>query len=106
MSYVKVNPTYTEIIVSDNFKKWEDSKTGKYQEYRKKWWENPKNQIIGNFPLHLDIESTRKCNLRCPMCPRTIKIERGEKIEEGDMNLELFKKLLMKEVRTGFIQLN
>lgn len=101
MKYIKVNPTYTEVMVSDNIKKWEATKPKKYWEYRKKWHENPKKQIIGKFPLHLDIESTRKCNLRCPMCPRTIKLKRGEKIEEGDMDFGLFKKIVDEGAANG-----
>ncbi len=94
MKYIKVNPTYTEVKVSDHNKKWEAARLEEYWEYRRKWHENPQKQIVGEFPLHLDIESTRRCNLRCPMCPRTIKLERGEKIEEGDMDFELFKKVV------------
>ena len=32
----------------------------KYEEYRKAWEDNPKTFKIGNFPLHLDIESTNQ----------------------------------------------
>jgi len=92
--YVKVNPTYTEVSVSENACKWTNTRPVKYWEYRKKWNENPKKQIVEKFPLNLDIEVTRVCNLRCPMCPRTLKIEKGEKLKEGDMDFKLFKKII------------
>jgi len=98
---VKPNPTYIEVKTSDHFRKWEDSRAERYREYRKKWSENPKKQIVGDFPIHLDIESTRKCNLRCPMCPRTVKLERGEIIEEGDMDFELYKKVVDEGAENG-----
>jgi sulfatase maturation enzyme AslB (radical SAM superfamily) len=92
--YVKVNPTYTEVRVSGNACAWENSWSEKYREYRRKWNEAPQKQIVGDFPIHLDLECTRTCNLRCPMCPRTIKIAKGENIEEGSMDFELFKKVV------------
>lgn len=92
--YIKVNPTYIEVKVSENITEWESTRPKEYWEYRKKWYEYPRKQIVDNFPLHLDLESTRRCNLHCPMCPRTIKLERGEKIEEGDMDFKIFKKIV------------
>jgi len=46
----------------------EDSR---YQEYRKKWNEWPETYQYGDFPLHLDVEPTNACNLRCPFCATT-----------------------------------
>jgi len=84
---------YHEVKKSKKLIEWEKEYPPKYWEYRKKWEENPKKRIVGDFPIHLDLESTRKCNLRCPMCPRTIKLERGE-LEEGDMDFRLYKKVI------------
>lgn len=108
MKYIKVNPNDIEIKVSNHIKKWEASRPKEYWEYRKKWYENPQKQIVREFPLHLDIESTRRCNLRCPMCARTIKLERGEKLEEGDMDFGLFKKIIDEGATNGLysIKLN
>jgi radical SAM protein with 4Fe4S-binding SPASM domain len=108
MKYIKINPTYIEVITSDHIQRWQATRPKKYWEYRKKWHENPKRQIVGKFPLHLDIESTRRCNLRCPMCVRTIKLKRGEKIEEGDMDFNLFKKIVSEGAVNGLysIKLN
>lgn len=106
--FVKVDPTYNEVAVSPNASEWENSRSEKYREYRKKWTENPKKQIVGSFPIHLDLECTRVCNLRCPMCPRTLKIERGEKLVEGSMNLSLYKTLVDEGAENGLysIKLN
>ena len=101
MAYVKVNPNYTEVKVSENICKWEQTRSRKYWEYRRKWSENPKKQIVESFPLHLDIESTRKCNLLCPMCPRTIKIKRGEKLEEDDVDFDLAKRVIDEGAANG-----
>lgn len=106
--YVKVNPTYHEIWKSKKLIEWEKEYSSRYWEYRKKWGENPNKQIVGDFPLHLDIESTRRCNLRCPMCPRTLKLERGEILAEGDMDPKLYKKVIDEGSENGLyaIKLN
>jgi len=106
--YVKVNPLYHEVKKSKKLIEWEKGYPPRYKEYRRRWVEYPKKRIVSDFPLHLDIESTRRCNLRCPMCPRTIKLERGEKLEEGDMDFKLYKKIIDEGSQNGLyaIKLN
>jgi radical SAM protein with 4Fe4S-binding SPASM domain len=41
------------------------------------------------YPIHLDIESTSICNLDCPMCPYP-----EMQIKKGNMNFELFQKII------------
>lgn len=45
----------------------------RFLEYRRRWREYPAQFIAGEFPIHLDIESTGVCNLRCPFCATTMK---------------------------------
>jgi len=40
----------------------------KHKEYRQQWHENPQKNIISNFPLHLDVEASAICNLKCDFC--------------------------------------
>lgn len=42
-----------------------------YQEYRKKWDSYPTLCKVDRMPLHLDIEVTTRCNLRCIMCEQS-----------------------------------
>ena len=37
---------------------------------RIQWYEYPRNFFVVDFPLHVDIEVTNKCNMNCPMCYR------------------------------------
>ena len=46
----------------------ENLKNNKFADYRHQWVENPRKYIVSKFPLHLDIESTNVCNLKCPYC--------------------------------------
>lgn len=92
--FIPANPSYRELFKSKRILDWEKNRPSAWKEYRRKWEENPKNQKVERFPIHLDIESTRICNLRCKMCPRTVKMEAGEKLYEGNMDFGLFKKII------------
>lgn len=61
----------------------------KYIDYRKQWEINPKDKIVSDFPLHLDIETTGRCNLMCKHCFRF-----SRRTNVGDMDFELFKKII------------
>ncbi len=93
-----VNKTYDEYVVSERWKKY---RSEDYFEYRRKWYDNPANMIVGDFPIHLDVEITNFCNLGCPMCPRTVQIKEGifGKVEHIDFNL--FKKLIDEGAENG-----
>jgi radical SAM protein with 4Fe4S-binding SPASM domain len=43
----------------------------RFLEYRRMWRDNPATFTVRDFPIHLDIESTGVCNLRCPFCATT-----------------------------------
>lgn len=65
------------------------SKDLRFIKYRRKWDENPKNLKHGDFPLHLDIEVTSACNLRCPFCATTY-----SKFKDGFMEWKTAKRIL------------
>jgi len=84
-----INPGHNQIPGTDRFDDAELSFGPEYQEYRKKWNEYPKRRIVNDFPLHVDIESTNACNLRCIMCPRNFMTEKI-----GYMEWALFEKII------------
>lgn len=63
----------------------------RYEEYRKRWNNAPCNFDAGFFPIHLDIESTSLCNLRCVFCD---KLPLLTKNKMGSMDLGLYKSIL------------
>ena len=67
-----------------------------YVEYRRKWNNNPKNHVVERFPIHMDIESTSVCNLRCVTC-----FQAYETIPSGYMKLELFRKIIDEGAEKG-----
>ena len=74
------NGTYTESCLGSE---WEKHKSQEYWDYRQAWTDIPRDKLETEFPLHLDIETTTKCNLLCPMCPRTLMLEAGTFPEES-----------------------
>jgi len=61
----------TDIDYYGNFKlkstSFEDD-SKKFLDYRRKWVDNPKNHIVDDFPIHVDLEMNTTCNLKCYMC--------------------------------------
>lgn len=68
-----------------------DGKSGEYGEYRKRWMEYPSNFILRDFPMHLDVEITSRCNLKCTFCDKLPQLSKGQL---GDMDIGLYKKIL------------
>ncbi len=69
--------------------KKQDDESPAYNEYRRKWEENPKNFIAGEFPIHLDIEPASGCNLKCPMCFQSFNPP-----PKGFIDLALYKRII------------
>lgn len=62
-----------------------------YLFYRKCWNELPKSFTLRDLPLHLDIEASSKCNLRCTFCDKLPLLKKGQ---FGNMDFELFKHII------------
>lgn len=76
---VPVNASFHEIKCSSHYQKWLDAKSTRYKIYREKWVHNPAGYIDEGYPLNLDIEASSACNLHCPMCPRSLTLNDGNK---------------------------
>jgi len=55
------------------------------------WHTYPRLHFVSRFPVHLDIETSAVCNMRCPMCFTTTDDFKA-KIDKGLMEFSLFKK--------------
>lgn len=64
----------------------------RFREYRRRWVEDPAQFTVGEFPIHLDIESTGVCNLRCPFCATTTK--NWGPTQPGLMSMALFSRII------------
>lgn len=94
---------YFEIFGTDRINDSEKSFPPAYFEYRKAWVERPVRNEPGDFPLHVDIESTNRCNLRCSMCQIDFR-----SMKQGDMEMSLYKRIIKEcgENRLPSIKLN
>jgi radical SAM protein with 4Fe4S-binding SPASM domain len=75
-------------------KSWRRFRGQAYEEYREKWHRYPEEQILSSFPLHLDLDVTNACNLKCTMCARTLMIEKGSMAGVGFMDFDFYKSLI------------
>lgn len=65
----------------------------KYRENRRQWLEFPQQQYVAEYPLHVDIELSSLCNLKCPMCyTRTEEFKRN--VHAQLMDYALFIKIV------------
>ncbi len=64
-----------------------------YRRNRAEWQEFPDRRFVSDYPLHVDIELSSICNLRCPMC-YTITEDFKSRVNVGFMDYELFKKIV------------
>lgn len=69
-----------------------------YDQYRDAWGKAEAAKILTNFPIHLDIELTSECNLKCKMCWQ---YKDPESIQKGMMKFELFKKIIDEGIDHG-----
>ncbi|MBU0477126.1 radical SAM protein [bacterium] len=72
----------------------------RYKEYRKKWEEYPSKRRVGRFPIHLDIEATSSCNLKCDFCITT-----HANFGNGLMELERYKSIIDEGSEKGLYSL-
>ena len=99
--YIPINKGHSDLETEERrnkFKKiasegWETD----YESYRDKWYTNPDQKIVEDWPLHVDLELVSRCNLKCPMCPTLLPIFQELRVDpstKGLMNKELAKKII------------
>jgi pyruvate-formate lyase-activating enzyme len=95
------SPTYYELKAPKELD-WRPFRPESYFQYRREWDRRGLEGRSEDFPLHLDIDPTNRCNLSCPMCPRTHYIREGRRewAPKGprDMDMALYR-LLIEEGR-------
>jgi MoaA/NifB/PqqE/SkfB family radical SAM enzyme len=100
------SPTYYE-LKAPSLLDWRPYRPESYFLYRKEWDRRGKEGDPGDFPLHLDIDPTNRCNLRCVMCPRTKFIEANNYswAPDGlkDIDYSLYQKLIDEGINYGLM---
>jgi radical SAM protein with 4Fe4S-binding SPASM domain len=75
---------------STNYNNWQSTADNFFKSYRSNWVLRPANKFADDFPLTLNIEITRRCNLACTFCWH----KDLEEDEKYDMDFELFKTII------------
>jgi radical SAM protein with 4Fe4S-binding SPASM domain len=101
----ELNQLYSHVTVVKENKNLEYRKEEEFLKYRKLWRDTAVNHVKTEFPLHLDIEVTSYCNLLCPMCPRTHRVQQG-KWENRMMKFSTFEKIIDEGVSKGLKAIN
>ncbi len=81
--------------------RWEATCSPEYWEYRQRWEQDPQNRIVHGYPIHLDIEATNACNLKCVMCSRTELIAEKKFWKIQAFDFEKYKQLIDEGVANG-----
>lgn len=71
---------------------------------RFQWHNYPKWRKVSNFPLHVDVELSSLCNMKCPMCYTTTSMFK-ERVDRTMMKFDLFKKIVDEGVRHGLFSI-
>lgn len=75
-----INPGFNEKILEPR------KTTQEFRRYRMRFEKNPVYDIVDWIPVHLDLELTARCQLKCPGCP-SMKLKYGR----GDMDVNTAK---------------
>jgi radical SAM protein with 4Fe4S-binding SPASM domain len=95
--YIPINKGHSELDTPERIEKFHEKLSAgwekEYAEYRRLWQELPKNRIIREYPLLVDLELSSICNLSCPMCP-TVSKEYKRRVTKGLMDYQLATKVI------------
>lgn len=98
---IEVNANFHTLTLTSVFDlKLQDKR---FQEYRKRWHDYPSNFIVGDFPIHLDIESTSLCNLRCPFCASAF--DKWGTSKKGFMEFDVFRRIIDEGVKNNLFSI-
>jgi radical SAM protein with 4Fe4S-binding SPASM domain len=97
--YTQRNEQVSTLSFTDVDKILSDRYGEKFSEYRKKWYKVEKEFISGDYPLHLDLELTYRCNYKCAIC--IFSIEDFEKSLPDLMDIDIYKRIVDESAEHG-----
>lgn len=72
-----------------------------YLRYRHHWHKYPHTQKVRSFPIHLGVETSSVCDLRCKMCFQSDPAFRKQRENLGFMDFGLYRKVIDEGVESG-----
>jgi len=95
-NYDEINIENRKKAIEKEVEYWDDKKDI-YKQYRLEWNKAANEEYLPNKPLHIDIELSDACNLRCEMCAHGL----GTVKNVGHMDEKLAKKLIDEASQIG-----
>lgn len=86
--YKEISFGHRKEMAEKEFDKWE-MEADKYREYRLEWNRTANEDYLPTHPLHVDIELSNVCNLRCKMCIHGIRRMTNVGFMDKDLTLRL-----------------
>jgi radical SAM protein with 4Fe4S-binding SPASM domain len=97
--YVQKNEQVSTFFFTDADKILSDFYGKRFSDYRKKWYGIENEFMSVEYPLHLDIEVSNKCNYKCAIC--TFSINESDKDLPPFMDTDIFKKIIDESAEHG-----
>lgn len=72
-----------------------------YLTYRHHWHKYPHTLQVSTFPVHLGVETSSICDLRCKMCFQNDPVFSDKPINFGLMNFDLYRKIIDEGAQKG-----
>lgn len=95
-NYKEINVENREKAAKEEINKWKND-AERFESYRKEWNKAANDNHLPDHPLHVDIELSDACNLRCKMCVHGL----GTMKNVGFMDIGLAKKVIDQCVEIG-----
>jgi pyruvate-formate lyase-activating enzyme len=84
-------PTYSQFVAQERAR-LTPAEQVRFDHYRRRYEQNPKEKIVDDFPPQLQLEPTSICNYRCTFCFQTnTEWSSAESGDMGKMDLDLFR---------------
>ncbi len=93
-----VSKNYSERVFNE---RWKQFRSPEFFTYRQNWYKYPGEHHVAPGPIHLDIETTTYCNLKCPMCERTVRMKQKTFPKIRHMDMDFYRKIIDEGVEIG-----
>jgi radical SAM protein with 4Fe4S-binding SPASM domain len=97
--YVQRNEQVSTLCFSDVDKILSDFYGKRFYDYRKNWYLVEREFIDLDYPLHLDIEVSYKCNYKCQFC--IFSMDTYDKSLPSFMDTDIYKKIIDESAKYG-----
>ena len=93
--------SFASTEIEESFRRMKNGEEFAYLRYRHHWHKFPHSHMVRDFPVHLGIETSSVCDLRCKMCFQSDPEFRDKKENFGLMDYDLYKQIIDEGMEKG-----